>query len=220
MLEKILSYFFTKTIYQTQSSISVNLEVNYNNGKLVLDSKNTNYSYGNLQKVLEKGLEIIGKNKIKNFQNILVLGVGAGSIIESLVEKYEYKNKIIGIELDEKVIEIAEKYFNIKKFTQLDLISYNAFDFVFETKKTFDFILIDIFEDSSMPNFLFENHFINRLSQILNSKGLILFNTMVLNEKDKLRNEKFIKENSKIFEISSKNKIEIYNELIFLLKKL
>jgi hypothetical protein len=40
-------------------------------GYLVLDSENTNYSFGSLQRVLKKGLKYIGFERIKSFKNIL-----------------------------------------------------------------------------------------------------------------------------------------------------
>jgi spermidine synthase len=219
MLNKILSYFLPKIIHKTTSSINELLEVTYVNGKLVLDSKNTNYSYGNLQKVLRKGLQKIGKDKINQFQNTLILGLGAGCVVETLVEEFNYQQKIIGIELDEKVIKIAQEYFNINRFNNLDIIKYNAFDYVLETKQKFDLIIIDIFQDSKMPNFLFEKFFLKQINQILNQKGIILLNTMVINSKDEVRNKNFIQNNTDIFNITSIKKIEYYNELIFFEKK-
>lgn len=57
MLKKVLSFLMPITIYQKKSSLSKNLEVTWNNGQLVLDSENTNYSFGSLQRILRKGLK-------------------------------------------------------------------------------------------------------------------------------------------------------------------
>ena len=69
MLKKILSYFIPLKVYQKKSGVSKNLEVTWNNGQLVLDSKNTNYSYGSLQRILKIGLK-----KLSNFQRVSLLG--------------------------------------------------------------------------------------------------------------------------------------------------
>src|SRR5690606_33755279 len=82
MLKKYLSYILPIKIYQKKSQISKNLEVTWNNGQLVLDSENTNYSFGSLQRILRKGLKYIGFKRIQNFENILVLGVAGGSVIK------------------------------------------------------------------------------------------------------------------------------------------
>ena len=83
MLRKILSYFIPVNIYKKNSAVSKTLEVTLNNGKLVLDSKSTNYSYGSLQRILRKGLQYIGFERIRGFENVLVLGVAAGSVIKT-----------------------------------------------------------------------------------------------------------------------------------------
>jgi spermidine synthase len=75
MVKRILSYLLPIKIYQRKSSISKKLEVTWNKGQLVLDSENTNYSYGSLERILRKGLLYIGFDRIKKFKNVLVLGV-------------------------------------------------------------------------------------------------------------------------------------------------
>jgi spermidine synthase len=60
MFQKLISYFIPVTIYKKNSAVSKSLEVTWNNGELVLDSENTNYSYGSLQRILRKGLKYIG----------------------------------------------------------------------------------------------------------------------------------------------------------------
>ena len=83
MLNKLLSFIIPITILNQKSSISQSLEVTWMNGKLVLDSKNTNYSYGNLQRILRTGLKNIGFKKINKMSQILVLGVAGGSVIKT-----------------------------------------------------------------------------------------------------------------------------------------
>ena len=83
MIKKLLSFIFPITILNQKSSISQALEITWMNGKLVLDSKNTNYSYGNLQRILRTGLKNIGFKKIKEMSSILVLGVAGGPALSA-----------------------------------------------------------------------------------------------------------------------------------------
>ena len=103
MINKWLSYILPIKIYEKTSSLSKNIEVTWNNGKLVMDSQNTNYSYGSLQKVLRNGLAKIGFVKIQKMQSILILGVAGGSVVKTLVEEIEYTGKITGIEIDDEI---------------------------------------------------------------------------------------------------------------------
>ena len=107
MLKKLFSYFIPITIFKQKSSLSQTLEVTWTDGELVLDSENTNYSFGNLQKILREGLKIIGVQKIQSMHNVLVLGVAGGSVIRTLVDEINFKGQITGVEIDKAIIEIA-----------------------------------------------------------------------------------------------------------------
>lgn len=220
MLKKLLSYLYPINLYKTTSEISKTLEVTLVNGELVLDSLHTNYSYGSLQRVLRKGLKFIGFDTIKSMSHILVLGVAGGSVIKTLVDEIGYNKKITGIELDAEVIEIAAQHFGLDQIKNLNLIQHEAFEFVLKTKLKYDLIIVDIFQDTHMPNFLFESFFQLRMIEILNNDGYILFNTMILNKADEIRNENY----SQFFEsegyiVNHLPRIEEHNELIIIQKK-
>ena len=219
MLKRFLSYFIPINVYKKNSTISKKLEVTWNNGQLVLDSKNTNYSYGSLQRILRKGLLYIGYERIKGFDKILVLGVAGGSVIKTLSEEIGFKGSITGVEIDPVVIDIANSYFELDKISNLKLINDDAFEFVLKTKEKYDLIIIDIFKDTEMPNFLFEDFFINRVNFLLQVNGFILFNTMILNKKDKGRNLIYRSRFNEDYSVRMYPKVEDHNEL-FTIKKL
>jgi spermidine synthase len=219
MLSKFLSYFIPITIYKKKSNFSKSLEVTWNNGELVLDSANTNYSYGSLQRILKKGLKYIGYSRIQNFNSILVLGVAGGSVIKTIIDEIKFKGLITGVEIDEVIIEIATKYFELNEIKNLNLIQDDAFEFVLKTKEKYDLIIIDVFEDTKMPNFLFEDFFIDRINFLLNTNGFILFNTMVLSKKDSERNLHYRTKFANHYSVRMYPKIESHNEL-FTIKKL
>ena len=186
MIKKIFSYLFPIKIYEAKSSLSKAIEVTWTNGELVLDSENANYSYGSLQRILRLGLKNIGYEKIVPMKHILVLGVAGGSVIKTLVDEIKYKGKITGVEIDPEIIKIANTYFKLDEIENLEIVIDDAFEFVLKTKIKYDLIIIDIFQDTIMPNFLFETFFINRVCSLLKSHGFILFNTMLLNESQNL----------------------------------
>ncbi len=221
MFKKLFSYIIPLNIYKQKSSFSQTLEVTWTNGQLVLDSQNANYSYGSLQRILRKGLKFIGFEKIQNMKKILVLGVAGGSVIKTLVDEINYKGDIIGVEIDNAVIEIANQYFQLNKIQNLKIIIEDAFEFVMNTDTKFDLIIIDIFQDTKMPDFLFDEKFIHRICHLLNSKGYIVFNTMILNKNQRKLNLDYTKSfDSKTYTVTILNKMEETNELIIVENKL
>lgn len=206
-------------IKTVKSQWSKTLEVTWANGQLVLDSRNTNYSYGSLQRILRIGLLKIGFARIEKMNHILVLGVAGGSVIKTLVNEVKFAKKITGVEIDADVIAIANTYFELDKVPNLTLILDDAFEFILKTKETYDLIIIDIFQDTKMPNFLFESFFVERILDVLNKNGLVLFNTMCLTDADNDRNivylELFDLKNVRIQTIP---RIESHNEVIIVEK--
>lgn len=219
MFKKYLSYILPIKIYQKKSKVSKNLEVTWNNGQLVLDSENTNYSFGSLQRILRKGLKYIGFKRIQNFDSILVLGVAGGSVIKTLVDEVKFTGKITGVEIDEEIVKIANSYFKLNQIPNLELVIDDAFEYVLKTKEKYDLIIIDIFQDTTMPNFLFEDFFIKRINFLLKINGFILFNTMVLGFQDRRRNAIYKSKFDSNYSVRMYPKIEVHNEL-FTIKKL
>lgn len=220
MFKKLFSYIIPVNIHKQNSSISKNIEITWTNGELVLDSKNTNYSYGSLQRILRKGLKNIGYGRILEMRNILVLGVAGGSVIKTLSEEIKFKGKITGVEIDSEIIKIANSYFHLNQIENFEVIIDDAFEFVLKTKEKYDLIIIDIFQDTTMPNFLFEEFFQNRTCYLLKEKGIILFNTMCLSEKENLRNKKYLENvDTNLYTVRTIPRVEDHNELIILERK-
>ncbi len=217
MIKRLLSYILPIKIYESKSEISQVLEVTWNNGKLVLDSKNTNYSYGSLQKVLRKGLVTIGFGKINAMNEILILGVAGGSVIKTLADEVQFKGIITGVEIDEKVIKLSNDYFGLNQIENYISILADAKEFLASTTKKYDLIIIDIFEDSKMPDFLFEEKFVDCCKQILQEKGCILFNTMILDSNLKEKNTSFINQfETTKYSVKTISNVEDFNELIII----
>ncbi|MDH6600133.1 spermidine synthase [Myroides gitamensis] len=161
MLKKWLSYVTPIPVKKITSKINHKLEITWQNGQLVLDTKNTNYSYGQLEQVFKKAFKFIGYPKIKPMQQVLNLGLGAGSTVHLLRNDINFTGSMTSIELDEAIIYVARKYFNLDRYqANHQIIQMDAFEYVLTCQEQYDLIVIDIFQDSHMPSFLFEHYFL------------------------------------------------------------
>lgn len=205
------------TIYNKSSRISKSLEVTYYNGKKMLNTANTNYSYGSLETILKKGLLEIGQKEIDTLSEILILGVAGGSVVHTLVNDFNFKKPITGIEIDAEVIAIANSHFNLQTFQNFTCILADAEEFVRNDKSKYDLIVIDIFKDIEMPAFLFENKFIENIKQMLDVNSFILFNIMILDKnKEELIRNYLSHFNSLDYQITQLKKVEKYNDLLII----
>lgn len=175
-----------------RSSINTRLEVTWLKGQLVLDTKNTNYSYGQLEQVFKRGFKFIGHTKIRAMNRILNLGLGAGSTVHLLRNEINFTGSITSVELDETILFVAQKYFNLDRYhIGHRIVQQDAFEYVLACQEQYDLVVLDIFQDQYMPSFLFEQYFVNHLQQLIQLNGFLIFNTIVLTTEDEDRNQKF-----------------------------
>lgn len=170
-----LSYLVPQTRY-IESDVSGKLEVGWRDGKKVLDNGPVNYSYGGLQQVLNYGLDQIS---LASVRSVLVLGMGGGSVIESLRTKYKYTYPIVAVEIDPVVIKIAEDEFGITKYDDLKVVCADAATFLEETEQNFDLIIVDLFIGQHVPERFYGKAFWQDIEKHTNKNGKILFNAEV-----------------------------------------
>lgn len=166
------------------SKINGTLKIKWIHGKKVLNSETANYSYGSLQRVLDYGLSnIYFDSKAK----ILLLGMGGGSVIDTLKNRYKHSGPITAVEIDPIIIELAEKEFDIRENKDLTIISEDAMNFVANCYESFDLIIIDIFIDLIVPSKFYTVLFWGELIKLIKPKGNLLFNAGVnLKERSKI----------------------------------
>lgn len=159
-----------KKIRSTYSGV---LEVVMEEGQKVLNSKNTSYSYGNLQEVWNQALR---KIPLGGISHVLILGMGGGSSIRLLRDAYRYEGKITAVEIDPIIIELARTEFNIVSDKYLKIICDDAAEYSKKCRTRFDLVLIDVFIDRHVPVQILEERFWTRLSKIIQPGGQFLFN--------------------------------------------
>jgi len=213
-MRKLLSYFWPQTtkIKSTHNGV---LEITMVNGKKVLDSENANYSYGSLQRILETG---IAKVDLKKIQSVLLLGLGGGSIISSLRNKFNFQGKIHAIELDEKVISIAQDEFNIYSSSQLTITEQDAYVFVQKHSTNYDLIIVDLFIDNVVPSPFYSIEFCQNVSSILNKNGWLIFNLGLHNLNSKGKEQVIANFKSKDFRHTVLTGVEETNTLLIIEK--
>ena len=201
-----------------KSEINGQLELNWYEGKLMLDSKNANYSYGALQRALSVGLQGIGKIKVKQANSILILGMGAGCVIETIRKDFQNNGEITAVEIDPVVVDIAKKYFNIGRFFKVKIVEADAFEFVKKKDVSYDLVIVDLFIDKETPSQFSSTEFLNNLENLIAPLGSLLFNTVNIRGKHSERNEGIIKLLSKSGKVEVLEGVEGGNDLILLQK--
>ena len=188
-----VSFLFPQKIEVRKSSVSGDLEINYSNGKYVLDTVNVNYSFGGLHRIFQKAFAQFNV-KERNIKNVLILGFGSGSVASILQKEYKMDVSITGVEKDEEVIGLAKKYFAIDEYKNLTLSCADAYDFVLiPTLVSFDLIVIDVFIDLVVPEKFQDEKFISAIGKLLSVNGILFYNFIARNEITRDRGAKLYK---------------------------
>ena len=207
---RLLSYIYpiTKTI---ESKFNGTLEITWHNGKKHLNTKNANYSYGSLQKILKFGLQ---KIDLSNCKNILILGLGGGSVIKTLHDDYNFKNNITALEIDPVIIDIAKDEFDLSENKNLQIICDDALSFMNQNNKLFDLIIIDLFIDTKVPKSFLNNPFWSDIIRGNSKNGSILFNASLQDDNDKKVSELISNLHTNNYKIQKLEKVNNTNTLL------
>lgn len=212
--KKYLSYLNVINEKKYESTYNGTLEINWVNGKKILDTENTNYSYGNLGKVLHKALKHTKSDFKSKNSEILVLGLGGGDVVKQLRDDFKSEAKITAIEIDSIMIEIAMNEFDVLPNQKLEILKEDAEIFLKYTKKTFDLIIVDLFHDINIPSFVFKQSFIQAIFNALPLNGSVIFNTFILEDEHEIRNNLFVRSLETKFELQSFKNLYGHNHLI------
>jgi spermidine synthase len=182
-LDKLLSYLYPITVELTSSSLNPVLEVFYQDGQYQLNSANANYSYGGLFELFKLIFKEVFIDWPK-IDNVLILGFGSGCVVP-LIQKYRADCNIVGVEIDEKVIELGKKYFNVDKLVNTVVVCDSAISYVNSTQQKFDLVIIDVYIDTNVPAELESLEFLKSLNEKLNCNGIVIFNKLLYNKEVK-----------------------------------
>jgi spermidine synthase len=172
---KALSYLLPVKEKQLVTGQNQWLEITWENGRKVLNSKHANYSEGMLKKAFDKTFTHFHE-EIRNKNKVLILGAGAGSIIRLLKEKYNPQAMITAIEFDKDIIDIAKKDFNIQPDKNLEVIHDDAITWIKQNRNTFDLIIDDLYLDLTIVPESLDESFISAIPDNLSDDGLYFKN--------------------------------------------
>jgi len=164
-----------RLVEKIHSNINGDLFVYYVHGKYILNSKHGNYSFGELHQAFFKLFKKINIDQRK-IEKVLLLGLGGGSVVSLLTKNFGLKSQITAIEIDQEVIELASKYFEINSYDNLSIVKSDALDFFKINTQKFDLIIFDIYVDSEIPSSFETKNFLLTLKNSLANNGLLIYN--------------------------------------------
>ena len=122
-----------------------------------------------------KAAQEIG-SRAKRPKRALVIGVGGGTVLHLLSQKFP-DLKIVGVELDPEIINVARKFFGLDEIANLTVVVEDGAKYVGGYQKDkFDLVFIDAYLGGDYPSYFEEEKFVQKIKAMLNPGGLAVFN--------------------------------------------
>lgn len=188
--KKWWSHFSPITLEEACSEQNPELAVVLSGGRLQLLSGNAIYSWDDLYRNFTQAFAELEIHK-RPYQDVLILGLGLGSIPYILEKKYKCHLDYTAVEWDEAVAELAMRYTLPRLNSRVEVITADALVFVEVCEQQFDMVIVDIFEDDLTPPHFETPEFLHACAQLLNPGGLLLFNRLHGAYKDKIISERY-----------------------------
>lgn len=199
--------YFTNVVVETISTpVNPSLQVCMSEGKYILHSAADNYSYTSLDRAFYK---LFMKMELKNraVNKVLILGVGSGSLISTLVKDFKLNAVITGIEKDEEVIRVSKKYFNISDHKNFTLVHADAYKYLETHTETYDLVVSEIFSGHHVPDEVESTSYLKHLKKALAPGALLVFSEIIADKETKKSAKKLVDKFESVFGKAKVNKI-------------
>lgn len=165
------------TLEETSSEQNPELSVMLYRGRLQLLSGDAIYSWDDLYKNFLLAFDRL-KIDERPIQDVLVLGLGLGSIPYMLEKVFHRDYHYTAIEWDETISELAARYTLSRLSSPVDILTADAEVFVQVTEESYDLVIVDIFEDELTPPQFETEKFLQDCDLLLRPGGLLMFNRL------------------------------------------
>lgn len=177
----ILSFIWPIRLERKSSAKNRVLDVELYYGKIMLNTKQANYSFGRLHQIMTRLMRTL-RSQNASFQRVLLLGYGGGSAAQ-IVHSIAQTATIVAVEHDEVVISLARKWFYSQN---VEIVQADAIAFVKNAQmEKFDLIICDIFNDIYVPDAVLTGEFYAHCKNLLKENGHFAHNVML--DKSKIK---------------------------------
>ncbi len=129
---------------------------------------------------------------------VLMIGLGGGTIAYQMDEIFGDKIRMDIVEINEKMVSIAEKV--LPKRIRSNLFIDDGASFVARTTRRYDIILLDAYDSMRIPQQFLEEDFVRDAFQKLSKNGILTVNyALNFNGMENLNN--YIRKLSKLFKV-------------------
>lgn len=124
--------------------------------------------------------------KKEDSARILILGMGTGTYARQCMNYYD-NLKIEGVEIDQKITELAHRYFDLP--SSVKVTTYDGRAYLHAVDKKYDVIMVDAYQDITIPFQMSTVEFFSLVREHLTEKGVMVVNMNMHSEQKETIND-------------------------------
>lgn len=109
-------------------------------------------------------------------QNILLIGLGSGKIVNDYEFLFEKLKTIDVIDLEENIFNIAVDFFNFKPSEKFNFMLQDGITYLRNTKKKYDLIVVDVANNNGIDLRFLSNEYFELINKSLKKSGIFVSN--------------------------------------------
>ena len=152
---------------ETSTSLSTNVMIGVQSVRMKQDDLTGMYYDYALAADVMAGFA--GKEK----PSLLVLGMGTGTFAQQTL-RYFPQTQVTGVEIDGKITELARRYFEFPE--EIPVVTYDGRAFLNADKNTYDVIMVDAYQDITIPFQMSSLEFFTLVKEHLKEDGVMVVN--------------------------------------------
>lgn len=118
----------------------------------------------------------------------LILGMGTGTYAKQC-SKYYPNSKIDGVEIDQKIVDLSKKYFDLTDKEATIFVNDGRTFLTDKTVKKYDLIFVDAYRDITIPFHMSTKEFFSQVKDHLNVGGILMINMNMHSNKNSELND-------------------------------
>jgi spermidine synthase len=162
------------------------LEVRWEQGRKVLNSTNGNQSFGSLHRVWQRVFAHLELSQHPP-KRVLLLGLGAGSVVHILRAELGIPAHITAVEIDPIMTSLAREHFGLDRHVDIEVLVGDAVIQVQMHQQRYDLIVVDLFDDLDLARGVDTRGFAHGLRERCADDGSVCFNTVSYDPGSELR---------------------------------
>jgi spermidine synthase len=166
-------FFVPRDIFRTDSPYNHDIRVQTFMGKRNLMVAGSQQSGPYIERLWRAACAAFGVNKELKVRNILVLGIGGGTVIRLLHGLYP-RAVIKAVDIDPVIVRIGRTYFGLGDIPNLTINVADAQ--TWKPRGKHDLIVIDLFTGAHIPEFVSSVIFLKRIRDMLAPGGHVVVN--------------------------------------------